>query len=43
MPKFLDTIGADGFADITVRQFKRAVALLEEKKRRAANPQKAPQ
>lgn len=44
VPKFLDKIGADGFADMTVRQFKRAVALLEEKKRRAANPQRgAPQ
>ena len=33
--KFLETLGADGFGDITVKQFKRGKALLEEKKRRA--------
>ena len=33
---FFDTLGTTGFSDMTVRQWKRGVALLEEKKRRAA-------
>jgi hypothetical protein len=33
---FFDTLGATGFSDLTVAQWKRGVALLNEKKRRAA-------
>jgi len=33
---FFDTLGATGFPDMTVAQWKRGVALLNEKKRRAA-------
>jgi hypothetical protein len=33
---FFDTLGATGFSDMTVKQFRRGVALLEEKRRRAA-------
>jgi hypothetical protein len=33
---FFDTLGATGFSDMTVKQFKRGVALLNEKKRRTA-------
>jgi hypothetical protein len=33
---FFDTLGATGFTDLNVKQWKRGVALLEEKKRRAA-------
>ena len=33
---FFDTLGATGFSDMTVAQWKRGVALLNEKKRRAA-------
>jgi hypothetical protein len=33
---FFDTLGATGFSDLNVKQWKRGVALLEEKKRRAA-------
>jgi hypothetical protein len=32
---FFDTLGTTGFSDMTVRQWKRGMALLEEKKRRA--------
>jgi hypothetical protein len=32
---FFDTLGCSGFTDLTVKQFKRGVALLNEKKRRA--------
>jgi hypothetical protein len=35
MPKFLANIGAPSVADMTIAQYKRAVALLNEKKRRA--------
>ena len=34
---FFDTLGATGFSDLTVKQWKRGVALLNEKKRRAAS------
>ena len=39
--KFFETVGADGFASMTVKQFKRGKTLLEEKKRRAARPKAA--
>jgi hypothetical protein len=41
--KFLETLGADGFGDLTVKQYTRGVGLLEEKKRRAARAPKAAQ
>ena len=34
---FLETIGAPAIADMRMSQFKRAIALLNEKKRRAAS------
>lgn len=37
LPKFLETIGAPSIAEMRMSQFKRAVALLNEKKRRAAS------
>lgn len=37
LPKFLETIGAATIAEMRMSQFKRAVALLNEKKRRAAS------
>ena len=39
---FFDTLGATGFSDMTVRQWRRGVALLEEKKRRAAKKAASP-
>lgn len=33
---FFDTIGSTGFSDMTIKQWKRGIALLNEKKRRAA-------
>jgi hypothetical protein len=37
LPKFLETIGAPSIAEMRMSQFKRAIALLNEKKRRAAS------
>jgi hypothetical protein len=37
LPKFLETMGAASIAELTSAQYKRAVALLNEKKRRAAS------
>lgn len=37
LPKFLETIGAPAIAEMRMSQFKRAIALLNEKKRRAAS------
>jgi ERF superfamily len=37
LPKFLETIGAASIAEMRMSQFKRAIALLNEKKRRAAS------
>jgi hypothetical protein len=39
---FFDTLGASGFADLTVAQWKRGVALLNEKKRRTAKKAASP-
>jgi ERF superfamily len=39
---FFDTLGATGFSDLTVTQWKRGVSLLNEKKRRAAKKAATP-
>jgi hypothetical protein len=39
---FFDTLGASGFSDMTVAQWKRGVALLNEKKRRTAKKAASP-